>query len=120
MNKEGRPPNYTPEQFDEIWDLYKRGSKLWDIAQALDINPGSIHIVLHRHGGIAPYRRAIRQGHLSLDEREEISRGIAGGNSARAIARSLGRSASTISREIAEKRWPQPLPCDKGSEAGSV
>jgi IS30 family transposase len=35
-----------------------------------------------------------------LEEREEISRGIARGRSAREIARALGRSHSTITREI--------------------
>ena len=38
--------------------------------------------------------------HLSFSEREEISRMLATGASDRAIARSLGRSPSTISREI--------------------
>ena len=38
---------------------------------------------------------------LSLTEREEISRGLAGGESLRSIARRLGRSPSTISREVA-------------------
>jgi IS30 family transposase len=37
---------------------------------------------------------------LSFGERERISRGIAAGESARAIARSLGRSPSTVCREI--------------------
>jgi DNA-binding CsgD family transcriptional regulator len=37
---------------------------------------------------------------LSLGEREEISRGLAGGESLRAIARRLGRAPSTISREV--------------------
>jgi IS30 family transposase len=37
---------------------------------------------------------------LTLSEREEISRGIAGGLSLRAIARQIERSPSTISREI--------------------
>jgi len=45
-----------------------------------------------------PVRSALR---LSLAEREEISRGLAGGASLRSIARRLGRSASTISREVA-------------------
>jgi IS30 family transposase len=38
---------------------------------------------------------------LVLDEREEISRGIAAGRSIRRIASSLGRSPSTVSREVA-------------------
>jgi transposase, IS30 family len=45
-----------------------------------------------------PVRSALR---LSLPEREEISRGLAGGQSLRSIARRLGRSPSTISREVA-------------------
>ena len=38
---------------------------------------------------------------LSLSEREEISRGLAAGESLRGIARRLGRAASTVSREVA-------------------
>ena len=45
-----------------------------------------------------PTRSASR---LSLDEREEISRGLAGGESLRVIARKLGRASSTVSREVA-------------------
>jgi IS30 family transposase len=44
-----------------------------------------------------PRRSPLR---LSLREREEISRGLAGGESRRSIARRLGRSPSTISREV--------------------
>ena len=44
-----------------------------------------------------PVRSPLR---LSLTEREEISRGLAGGESRRSIARRLGRSPSTISREV--------------------
>ena len=38
---------------------------------------------------------------LSFGERELISRGLAAGQSARAIARQLGRSPSTVTRELA-------------------
>ena len=44
-----------------------------------------------------PKRSPLR---LSLAEREEISRGLAGGESLRSIARRLGRAPSTISREV--------------------
>jgi IS30 family transposase len=44
-----------------------------------------------------PVRSPLR---LSLAEREEVSRGLAGGESLRAIARRLGRAPSTISREV--------------------
>jgi IS30 family transposase len=47
-------------------------------------------------------RRRIGQSdlRLSFEEREQISRGLAAGASLRAIARQLGRSASTVSREV--------------------
>lgn len=100
MNKRGRPPNYSETQFTEVWRLWNEGNKLWDIAQILQINPGSIHIILHKHGGIAPYERKQREGQLTIEEREAISRGLAADTSLRDIAHSLGRTVSTISREV--------------------
>jgi transposase, IS30 family len=41
---------------------------------------------------------------LSLSEREEIRAGIAAGDSLRAIARRIGRAASTVSREVGGER----------------
>ncbi len=48
--------------------------------------------------GPAPRRRW--ELRLSLAEREEISRGLAAGESLRAIAAGWGRAPSTVSREI--------------------
>jgi IS30 family transposase len=53
--------------------------------------------VLRRPPLPQPARSPLR---LSLREREEISRGLAGGESLRAIARRLERASSTISREV--------------------
>jgi len=50
-------------------------------------------VLMRRRVGQSPHR-------LSFEERERISRGIAVGESARAIARALGRAPSTVSREI--------------------
>jgi len=44
---------------------------------------------------------------LSLGEREEISRGLAAGESLRGIANRLGRASSTVSREVASNGGPR-------------
>ena len=53
--------------------------------------------VLRRPPVREPVRSPLR---LSSREREEISRGLAGGESLRAIGRRLGRASSTIAREV--------------------
>jgi Helix-turn-helix domain len=56
-------------------------------------------------GGVRPRRGRDLQGrYLSFGEREEIALGRAGGESIRSISRRLGRSPSTISRELARNR----------------
>jgi IS30 family transposase len=52
-------------------------------------------------GGVRPPAHKRREEHLRVEEREEISRGLAAGESLRRIAARLGRAPSTISREIA-------------------
>ena len=57
--------------------------------------------VLQATGGFsAPQRRRRRRCALTLAEREEISRGLAAGDSIRVIATRLRRCAWTVSREI--------------------
>src|SRR5690348_3796610 len=70
-----------------------------DIAGTLERTKGAIHHVL-ASGGIAPLACRRAPVALMLDEREEISRGITAARSIRRIAASLGRSPSTISREV--------------------
>ncbi|MFE9362471.1 transposase [Streptomyces sp. NPDC006978] len=56
---------------------------------------------LCQSGGVRLAPQARSERHLNGREREEISRGIAAGESARQLAKRLGRSPSTVSREIA-------------------
>ena len=62
-----------------------------------------------RDEAVLSRRRVSHSSHrLSFGERERISRGIAAGESGRAIAKALGRSASTVCREIRAgggRRW---------------
>jgi IS30 family transposase len=83
-----------------IWELRAQGLSDREIGRRLGLPRGSVSNHLRRTGGIRPRARRRAEHCLSLDEREEISRGIARGHSARRIARELGRSHTTITREI--------------------
>src|SRR6516225_2548159 len=92
---------FTPKQKAELWERWKSGQCVADIAQALERrNKSGVYRVLAVNGGIAPAPRRRAPVALRLEEREEISRGIAAGRSIRRIAQGLGRSPSTVSREI--------------------
>lgn len=64
-------------------------------------HPSTVRDLLKRCGGVRAAPRHRGRSRLSLIEREEISRGLAAGESLRSIAVGLGRAASTISREVA-------------------
>ena len=92
---------FTAKQRAELWERWKSGQCVADIARALERrNKSGVYRVLALKGGIAPLPRRRAQRALRLAEREEISRGIASGRSLRQIAQGLGRSPSTVSREI--------------------
>jgi IS30 family transposase len=91
---------YSDEQKAIMWDRWKKGDSLHDIARLFDRNHSSIAGILSVTGGIRPPQRVRSYLALSLSEREEISRGVASQESFRSIAHRLGRSPSTISREI--------------------
>ena len=92
--------NYTAKQKDEMWDRWQRGESLNAIGRVFDRPSSSIYGLLAPSGGIRPPPRQRSRLALTHSEREEISRGIASRLSMRAIAIQLGRSPSTISREI--------------------
>ncbi len=97
-------PGLSASQKKELWERWKRGQSLNDIARALAKQRGSIHHVLTSSGGIEPSTRRRSRRALNLSEREEISRGLAEGHSMREIAASIQRAPSTVSREIGRHR----------------
>ena len=91
---------YSATQKALMWDRWQKGESLQQIAQLFDRHHSSVQRILYETGGIRPPQRLRAKSALTMAEREEISRGLATGQSLRSIARILGRSPSTISREI--------------------
>ena len=123
---------FTEAEAWEVWERRQSGESLRSIGRRLGRSAGSIRAFVESSGGVRPRVRHRSSGHLSLTEREEISRGLAAGESLRCIAARLGRAPSTISRELARnggrrayrahradrEAW-QAGPTSPGFEAGS-
>jgi len=92
--------NYTAAQKTIMWDRWQRGETFHSIARLFDRHHTSVRGIISATGGIRPPERCRSPRALTLTEREEISRGIAGDLSLRTIASRLGRAPSTISREV--------------------
>src|ERR1700747_1871684 len=95
------PVGFDVEQRALIWAMWRRGDAIREMERTLGETLPRIRRYLRQWGGIAPIPRQRRADHLTLVEREEISRGIAAGLSARTIAGRIDRPSSTVSREIA-------------------
>src|ERR1700674_35419 len=91
---------FTAAEKTELWDRWQRGESLKGIGRAFGKPSSSIYFQVAPHGGIRPAARHRSRLALALSEREEISRSITAHRSARSIRKILGRSPSTVSREI--------------------
>ena len=91
---------YTESQKALMWERWRKGDSLQQIAQLFDRNHSSVQRILAETGGIQPAQRRRSRLALTLSEREEISRGVVAGHSIRSMATLLGRAPSTISREL--------------------
>jgi len=89
---------------EEVRALARAGVSVSESARRVGCSSKSVYRVLRRGGGIAPgvRRRSLRA--LTVVEREEISRGLRAELSFRQIALVLGRSVSTVAREVAANR----------------
>lgn len=98
--KQRRRIYYTETQKALMWERWRKGDTLHEIARLFDRYHSSIQGILARTGGIQPAQRHRSRLALTLGEREEISRCVVAGLSIRSIALRLGRAPSTISREL--------------------
>jgi IS30 family transposase len=91
---------FSEEDRKTIWDMREAGVLVKRIAKHLDRQNVSLRKFIADHGGTRPTPRQRSELRLSLEEREEISRGLAAGLSIRAMAEGLNRSPSTVCREV--------------------
>ena len=91
----------TTAEKERLAELVAAGTPFGEICEAIGRDRWTTRRnidYLARRPPPAPKRSPLR---LSLAEREEISRGVAAGESLRSIAKRLGRAPSTVSREVA-------------------
>ena len=89
----------TGEQRREARRLRGRGWPFREIAVAVGCSHESVRRVARDVVGVEEWLPG--PGRLTLEDREEISRGLLGGETFSVIAARLGRVVSTVSREVA-------------------
>ena len=96
-------PGLTPEQRAMALRLRAKGFEFKEIAEQIDVSKSSAHnaVIGLTIRTAKPLSWTPGPGRLVLEEREEISLGLHRGASLTSIAAALGRSLSTVSREVA-------------------
>lgn len=90
----------TIEDHLELQRRFRSGESLAVAAAAVGCSVNSVQRLLRKTGGMAIRAPMRSEARLSMAEREEVSRGLQAGESFRKIAERLGRSPSTVSREV--------------------
>lgn len=106
---QGQHGHLSTEQKQLAFRLRARGWRLSDIAREIGCTAPMVGLMVRdgRHREATPFGWEPRRGCLTISEREQILLGIGRGESLSAIARRLGRSPSTITREVNANGGPQ-------------
>ena len=94
-------PSHRRQVQREFWIEIAKGLWAEDAAEVVGVSPAVGTRWFRQAGGMTPFERPGLSGrYLSFQEREEIALLNAQNSGVREIARHLGRSPSTISREL--------------------
>jgi len=85
---------------ERVWELWGEGRSGRAIARQLGTSAPFVRDWIGLTGGVRPPARRRSAGCLTKAEREEISRGLARGDTFRAIGRAISRPHTTVSREV--------------------
>ena len=85
---------------ERVWKLWGTGMALRAVARKLGARPEYVRRYVVSVGGVKPASRRRSVRCLARREREEISRGLARGDGFRAIGMAIGRSHTTVAREV--------------------
>jgi len=100
----GTRPDYAHRLTDadrlEIQRRVTAGETFASAAAAVGCSTKSIQRFMAWTGAMRPKVRKRSPRHLSLEDREEVLRGLLAGEAFRGIAMRLGKAPSTISREV--------------------
>jgi transposase len=101
LHSPGHPPGWQRDQLGRFWRQIASGATTEEAAIAAGVSVPVGTRWFREAGGMCPASLApTSDRYLSLAEREEIANWRARGSGVREIARHLGRSRSTISREL--------------------
>jgi len=96
-----------PDLLQRFWQVMQDGGFITDAVAVIDTSRRTGRRVLVDAGGVRPRRgRDLKGRCLTFTEREEIPLGRAASEPLRSIAARLGRSPSTICRELARNQDP--------------
>ncbi|TDY21490.1 hypothetical protein B0G81_1700 [Paraburkholderia sp. BL6665CI2N2] len=109
--KQRRRIYYSETQKALVWERWRKGESLQKIAQLFDRNHSSVLGILAETGGIQPPQRYRSRWALTLEEREEISRGLCQLVEAEEERRQEGASSEGAGRILGDFR--DVAPCNK-------
>jgi len=116
----GRGPVLTVAEKAEIWARRGRGEPVWKIARHMGRSRRAVRDQVTSTGGIPPHQPRRSRRELTLREREELSRGLAVGDSCRALAARMGRASSSVSREVRRNGGREHYRAAEADEAAVV
>lgn len=94
-------PKISADVRESFWERWSAGMPTVEAAAAAHVSKRAASRWVTECGGVRPRRPVKSKGrYLSLEEREEIAVGRAANKSFALIARELGRSTSTVTREV--------------------